>query len=344
MPVKWKVAPSLETLRLQLNEAFPKRSKISDGGIGDANHASRNSDHNPYIIDPKDNKGVVRARDFTHDPKTGVDCNWLAKELVRHKDPRIRYIIWNKQICSATQSPWKWRKYSGANAHTKHLHLSVVEDLKLALDPKPWKLNFPADVEEADDVARVTTTGDSQPVEAHSGPVSDLPGENDAEGQLIPSDASEASNGPNGASVSQQADVITNVTPASTETDKKVEAATNLPDTHIQATEKTNFLKKFWAFIMAVVTGAIAIPEWIQGGLGRVFTGETVGRIFGLLYDLRYWIIGALTVWFVVTKFESIFLKKKAIEINTDPEKGNVVLTKPPAPSLWQRVKSIFGK
>jgi len=148
----WRIAESLETLRKQLNEAFPRRSKASDGGIGDAKHASRSSDHNPYIK----NKGIgiVTARDFTHDPKTGIDCNWLADMLVKNKDSRIKYIIWNKRICSSKTSPWQWRPYSGVNGHTKHLHLSVIGESKFYDSTKEWDLDFPDD--ESTDIATVS--------------------------------------------------------------------------------------------------------------------------------------------------------------------------------------------
>lgn len=157
MPAKkWVVAPSLETLRKQLNKHFPKRSTKSDGGIGDAAHASRNSDHNPYIPHPTlKNTWVVRARDFTHDPQTGIDCHWLAKTLVKNRDPRIRYIIWNKKIIKSYGiMAWKWRDYDGSNSHTHHLHLSVVEDPKLFMKDNDWDLDFP-DNKDADDVARI---------------------------------------------------------------------------------------------------------------------------------------------------------------------------------------------
>lgn len=147
----WRIAEALETLRKQLNEAFPKRSKASDGGIGDTAHASRSSDHNPWLEDAK-GKGIVTARDFTHDPKTGIDCQWLADTLVKNKDPRIKYIIWNKQICSSTKG-WEWRSYKGVNAHQHHLHLSVNPDPKYYDSTRQWKLDFPK--EKADDVARV---------------------------------------------------------------------------------------------------------------------------------------------------------------------------------------------
>lgn len=137
----WRIAESLEVLRKQLNAAFPKRSKASDGGIGDERHqASASSDHNPHIKLGK--MGIVTARDFTNDPQNGIDCQWLADTLVKNKDPRIKYIIWNKKICSSKQSPWQWRAYSGVNAHTKHLHLSVNADPALFDSAAVWKLDF----------------------------------------------------------------------------------------------------------------------------------------------------------------------------------------------------------
>lgn len=137
----WRIANSLEQLRKQLNTAFPNRSKASDGGIGDAAHASRSSDHNPWVKDSH-GVGVVTARDFTHDPKGGLDCHWLAKQLVRSRDSRIKYIIWNRQICSSEKSPWQWRPYSGANAHTHHLHISVKPQSQFYDSIMDWDLDI----------------------------------------------------------------------------------------------------------------------------------------------------------------------------------------------------------
>jgi hypothetical protein len=111
----WHIAACLQVLLGQLNRYAPNRSKVSDGALGDAAHASRNSDHNPWY------KNTVTARDFTHDPKGGLDCNQLADSLVASKDRRIKYIIWDRRI-------WQngWQAYRGPNPHTKHLHLSVV--------------------------------------------------------------------------------------------------------------------------------------------------------------------------------------------------------------------------
>ena len=67
----WRLAKSIKTLLDQVNAENPHRRKDSDGGIGDAAHASRSSDHNPYIV--VKGQGVVRAFDFTHAPETGFD-------------------------------------------------------------------------------------------------------------------------------------------------------------------------------------------------------------------------------------------------------------------------------
>lgn len=124
----WHVAASLETLRLQLNTMFPNRSKVSDGGIGDAAHATRNSDHNPWY------RNTVTARDFTHDPPGGLDCEKLAYALTHSGDRRIKYVIWNRRIWEGT-----WEPYSGVNPHNHHLHLSVVAS-PLCETTTPWEL------------------------------------------------------------------------------------------------------------------------------------------------------------------------------------------------------------
>lgn len=120
--VTWRVARSLDKLLAQLNAMAPNRSKVSDGAIGDAAHATRDSDHNPWYGPAADGMMIVTARDFTHDPAGGLDCQWLADRLTTSGDRRIKYVIWNRRI-------WQdgaWSAYSGINPHTAHLHLSVV--------------------------------------------------------------------------------------------------------------------------------------------------------------------------------------------------------------------------
>ncbi len=129
----WRVAESLDVLLGQVNALFPKRSKVSDGSIGDAAHASRSSDHNPWL--KLAGQPVVTARDYTHHPVGGLDCQKLADALVKSGDKRIKYIIWNRRIWQAG----KWTAYTGSNPHTQHLHLSVVANA-LCDSTTPWNL------------------------------------------------------------------------------------------------------------------------------------------------------------------------------------------------------------
>lgn len=136
--MSWYVAQSLEVLRKQFNETYPNRSKASDGGIGDAAHASRDSDHNPWLRIAS--RGVVTARDFTHDPAHGMDIDRLTDELQASRDPRIKYIIANGWIMDTRPgyNPWNWVKYHGSNPHNKHFHISVKPEN--CNDDSPWDL------------------------------------------------------------------------------------------------------------------------------------------------------------------------------------------------------------
>jgi hypothetical protein len=148
----WRLAKSLDTLRKQINSAYADRSKASDGTIGDAAHASRSSDHNPWVKDGK--TGIVTAIDFTHDPAKGLDAGVLADALVASRDSRIKYVIWNRRIISGAggTSPWKWRKYAGSNPHNKHVHLSVKSRKASYDDTSLWDIGLQAKVAKVDDM------------------------------------------------------------------------------------------------------------------------------------------------------------------------------------------------
>ena len=135
----WRVAESLQRLLEQVNQMAPGRNKASDGAIGDPRHQSRSSDHNPWVIDR--GIGVVTARDITHDPKNGCDAQKIADLIVAAKDPRVKYVIWNRQICSSQNQPWKWRRYTGTNPHTKHVHISVLPEKAKYDNRSDWQLN-----------------------------------------------------------------------------------------------------------------------------------------------------------------------------------------------------------
>lgn len=123
----YRIAKSLGKLRSQANARWPGRKKASDGWVGDPAHFARGnaSDHNPHVQDGS--TGVVTALDLTHDPNSGCDAGVLAEVLIASRDPRIKYIIWNRRIVSgdAGPSPWVKRTYTGSNPHTMHVHISV---------------------------------------------------------------------------------------------------------------------------------------------------------------------------------------------------------------------------
>lgn len=143
----YRVAKSILHLFLQWNNAHPNRSKRSDGTIGDAAHATRESDHNPWV--KNGNVGVVTAGDYTHDPAHGADANALAEGIRQSQDPRVKYLIWNRRICRSYAkklpnghaiAPWTWASYEGSNPHTGHLHVSVQPEIRLYDDVRNWRL------------------------------------------------------------------------------------------------------------------------------------------------------------------------------------------------------------
>jgi len=140
-PVRqWRVAKSLERLRAQINAAFPQRSKTSDGTIGDAAHASRSSDHNPWVVDS--GIGIVTAFDVTHDPAHGCDAGQIAEALRTSRDPRLKYVIWNRKIANmlpiGAAPAWAWRTYTGQNPHNHHCHISVRAEKAAYDDTRDW--------------------------------------------------------------------------------------------------------------------------------------------------------------------------------------------------------------
>ncbi len=134
----WRLARTLEVLRSQVNELLPHRDKSSDGSIGDASHASRSSDHNPWVKDGS--MGIVTAIDITHDPVGGFDSYAFAEMLRVNRDPRLKYVISNHRIFSSEVDPWKWRGYNGSNPHDHHVHISVLPDKAHYDSELPWRI------------------------------------------------------------------------------------------------------------------------------------------------------------------------------------------------------------
>ena len=130
--------PALLTLKAQIDEAYPDRPTASDGWLGDTAHQARKSDHNP------DPDGSVDARDFTDWPAKNLAEN-VTDALVRSRDPRIKYVIWNGRIVKsytdgAGRPPWVWQTYTGPSPHTKHFHISGTDAGEN--DTNPWIITY----------------------------------------------------------------------------------------------------------------------------------------------------------------------------------------------------------
>lgn len=129
----WRLAPCLIALFEQADARWPKRSRVSDGSIGDKAHAARKSDHNPSET------GYVTAGDLTHDPDMGPDAHAWAEYLRTIRDSRVKYVISNGRVWrSYGTSAWQWTPYTGSNAHEKHVHVSVLDIAEVRNDLRPW--------------------------------------------------------------------------------------------------------------------------------------------------------------------------------------------------------------
>lgn len=131
----WRLAPSLASLRAELNVLAPDRDRTSDGTIGDQAHASRSSDH---IVED----GVVHAIDLDHDPAHGADMNVITARVRDNRDRRIAYIIFNGRIWWSVPhkgyAAWAPAPYTGANAHAHHAHFSIWSRLNMRQAGLPY--------------------------------------------------------------------------------------------------------------------------------------------------------------------------------------------------------------
>jgi hypothetical protein len=86
------------------------------------------------------------ARDFTHDARHGCSGEKLAESIRQARDKRVKYIIWNRRICWSVakggSAAWAWRRYTGRNGHTQHVHVSVKPQKSLYDDASPWSLGL----------------------------------------------------------------------------------------------------------------------------------------------------------------------------------------------------------
>jgi hypothetical protein len=114
MATPWRLAKSLETLRSEILRYKPGTTVWT---IGDEDHQSGYSDHNP------NSAGVVCAIDVLGN--AGLSLNEFANAVKNSGHPQVKYVIYNRKIWSKAKSSQGWRNYTGSDPHTGHVHVSV---------------------------------------------------------------------------------------------------------------------------------------------------------------------------------------------------------------------------
>jgi hypothetical protein len=167
----WRPAAACGVLKEQVDALYPVRRKGSDGTIGDAAHQAEacSSQHNSCCV-KRNGVWIIRAIDITHDPAHGCDIQQLFDRIRASRDPRVRYLIFNRRICYPTARngypAWAWQPYNGDNPHTEHGHLSVTDDPAQYDNTRAWAIGgstpagvHPAVQEEIVDLVRNPTGG-----------------------------------------------------------------------------------------------------------------------------------------------------------------------------------------
>ncbi|XVV17239.1 peptidoglycan-binding domain-containing protein [Actinoplanes sp. CA-131856] len=122
----WHLARSLARLRAEIDQKWPNRDRTSDGSIGDQDHLERGSDHNP------NGRRSVNAIDTDKD---GISPMTLVNAVKRH--PACNYVIWNRLIYSRSRG-FRPHRYKGANPHTHHIHVSILQSAAAEDSARPW--------------------------------------------------------------------------------------------------------------------------------------------------------------------------------------------------------------
>jgi hypothetical protein len=132
----WVNIPASTSLLTEVNYVgSPSRNKAQDGTIGDGEHSTSPSDHNPdetgYVEGESDSDNIneVHARDV--DARGPWKTGWSAERIVQvilarcrsGAEKRLRYIIFNRRIWSRDDG-WIQRAYSGGDSHSTHIHFS----------------------------------------------------------------------------------------------------------------------------------------------------------------------------------------------------------------------------
>jgi hypothetical protein len=154
-PLARVASPAALAVLRQATALAPLRKKISDGLLPSIAHLkqSPDSDHNTGL-----------AVDLTHDPKNGIDCKEIYKNL--KEDNRVSYLIFNGKIWSKRLGE---RKYTGKNPHDKHLHISIKPERANDTSPWFWWMNEPKLVNQV--LAGLSTPRSKKPSKALAGKI-----------------------------------------------------------------------------------------------------------------------------------------------------------------------------
>lgn len=122
------LAPSLSRLFRELDAAWPRRDRRTDGWLRFRRAGEIFSDHNP------DFAGRVHAIDIDKD---GISPDLVVQAIIRF--PRVvNYVIWNRQIWSNWRN-FRPRRYTGtSNPHTDHIHVSILHTNTARNFRGPW--------------------------------------------------------------------------------------------------------------------------------------------------------------------------------------------------------------
>lgn len=148
MAGSWVLDPPLGVMKQQIvDETEIPADEI--GTIGDPDHQSRDSAHNPESPPPAGNPDdEVDALDCPHDPDRGADMHVATEELrqahAAGRDRRLRLVIFNgrqwSEYAKDGYPPYTWRPYYGSNQHTGHAHFERND--KYRDDLRPWEMGL----------------------------------------------------------------------------------------------------------------------------------------------------------------------------------------------------------
>lgn len=323
----WRIAESLLQLRKQINAAYPNRDKRSDGGIGDAKHASRNSDHNPWFKD-KNGIGIVSAIDIDEDLAPDIHSIEAIVSAIRaSKDPRVKYIIYEKRITVPGSNLQKWKAYHGANPHDHHAHISVNSDPKLYDSAKAWNLDLP----KISAATQLEQPAVKPPLDSDQKPQTGN-GTTGLNPQVEPPPSTET---PAAAAVETPAAAMPEPEAPPKTTQQTSDVQVSEGTTAVSASTKVGGFKWIVGSIFGIVTGQAIVPEFVSTGIQSASFWTVILNIFANLWVFKVYIIGAILVIFIVRKLEVTVLKVAAMRLNADDTKGNVVLTKAAQSPGW---------